>query len=393
MKICIMGLGNVGLAYAQVLVQNNLNSFFKGDSSPMDLVLYDSNPDITGLLASFGKLPQMASKITSLPEEIEDVDVVLVCVGTVKTSTKELDTHLIKDSLSKMKLKDNTIIVIKSAVWIGFTDELDKLYPGRVFYVPEFLREGSTATSDILNTKKLHIGYTLSYGSEYTPILRELNKLIYTNLEEWVFAKPADMEFLKLARNSYLASRVSFFSEINMIRIEHNIGYDIMKTLSESDPAIGDIYNTPSFGYGGLCLPKDTRAMSDSVWFDTPHLTGTTQSTDAVCEYFSRRIVETYVKNKDLSTRLVFYKTGFKKDSLSIVNSSTVTIMNKVAQMLFDMGMLDKIYYTDDLPNMTDSTLQYLKSKEDILDSDIVVSQFPDEFIREGKFIKITPED
>lgn len=393
MKICIMGLGNVGLAYAQVLVQNNLNSFFKGDSSPMDLVLYDNNPDITGLLVSFSRLPKMVSKTTSLPEEVEDVDVVLVCAGTVKTATKELDTHLIKDSLSKMKLKDNTIIVIKSAVWIGFTDELDKIYPGRVFYVPEFLREGSTAISDILNTKKLHIGYTLSYGSEYTPILRELNKLIYTNLEEWVFAKPADMEFLKLARNAYLASRVSFFSEINMIRIENNIGYDIIKTLSESDPAIGDMYSTPSFGYGGLCLPKDTSAISDSVWFDTPLLTGATQSTDAICEYFARRIVDIYIRNTCLEKRLVFYRTGFKRNSSSIKNSSTVTVMQKVAHMLLDMDKLTKIYYFESLPTLHDASVCYLKSVEDILDTDIVVSQFPDNFIRKGKFIKITPED
>ena len=167
------------------------------------------------------------------------------------------DTSILEKVINEISnLTKTAIILIKSTVPVGFTDEISKKYENKIIFSPEFLREGSSIRDNLM-PDRIIIGDESEIGNSVGQIFKELCKndpSIYN-----VNSKSA--ESIKLFSNSYLAMRASFFNELDSYCIENNIETEEIINGVCADKRIGSGYNNPSFGYGGYCLPKDTKQL------------------------------------------------------------------------------------------------------------------------------------
>ena len=260
-KIVVVGLGYVGLSNALLLAQKNSVTAVDIDIDKVTLIndrkshLFDQEIDcfITNeILDIKATLPSNAG--------YENSDIVLISTPTnydEKTNcfnTNSVETT-IKNALSK---NPNIMIIIRSTIPVGFTDQMIERYQtNEIYFVPEFLREGK-ALNDNLNPSRIIIGGS---GKKF-----KLIESIFKNgakKKDVIVLKmnAAEAESSKLFSNSYLAMRVAFFNELDSFSQSKNlITKNIINSLS-LDPRIGAGYNNPSFGYGGYCLPKDTKQL------------------------------------------------------------------------------------------------------------------------------------
>lgn len=372
MNILIMGLGNVGCA--EMLLQYKSAN----DSGSMRVFGYDTSETSIDVLehTSYGSL---FDGLSTSAEDFHnsDIDIVIVCVSTTITN-KRIDVADIHSGLYHLKLKDSAIVVVKSAVPVGFSEKLASHLGRRVFYIPEFMREGVTACDDITNTKLVIIGCS----EDTTPpnILCEFLKMIYPHASEFKHLTSRDAEFIKLANNTFLANRVSLFNEFNNLAHELKLSPDVLQTLCDNNPIIGNVYNTPSFGFGGYCLPKDVHELSYTTGIPTPIINNLSASNDSSIEIHTTNIITKIMKlPKDSS--VVFYNVGYKEGSYSSTNSPSVRIMQGVLKYMLDCDRLPLYYSGQHVLGLIDSSVKYI-SKESILDSDFVICEFPDEYIR-----------
>ena len=260
-KIVVVGLGYVGLSNALLLAQKNSVTAVDIDIDKVTLIndrkshLFDQEIDCfltNEILDIKATLPSNAG--------YENSDIVLISTPTnydEKTNcfnTNSVETT-IKNALSE---NPNIIIIIRSTIPVGFTDQMIERYQtNEIYFVPEFLREGK-ALNDNLNPSRIIIGGS---GNKF-----KLIESIFKNgakKKDVIVLKmnAAEAESSKLFSNSYLAMRVAFFNELDSFSQSKNlITKNIINSLS-LDPRIGAGYNNPSFGYGGYCLPKDTKQL------------------------------------------------------------------------------------------------------------------------------------
>lgn len=207
---------------------------------------------------------------TSLEENIAGADFVIVATPTsFIPETNYFDMSSVDSVIDSVKNYSPDIpIIIKSTIPIGYTKKINEKYNSiNIVFSPEFLREGS-AYKDVVEPSRVVVGALnhplgesvlkllapppLSLRGEAAAISKESNTpTILTN--------PTEAECIKLFSNTYLAMRIAYFNELDSYFLEHNLNSkDVIKGMSY-DPRIGDYYNVPSFGYGGYCLPKDTK--------------------------------------------------------------------------------------------------------------------------------------
>ena len=261
MKIVVVGLGYVGATNAAVLAQHC--EVVGVDVSVQRVALLNAgkspiwDQDLPDFLAA-GDLNLSAT--TNLQEALLGSDYVIIATPTnYDEKLNFFDTGSVEDVADKcVTHAPDACVVIKSTIPVGFVDGLrGKLKSQNIFFSPEFLREGS-ALYDNLNPSRIIVGDQ----SEKAKIFAELLKSATHSLDPTLLLTGTrEAESIKLFSNTYLAMRVAFFNELDSYAMSRGLdSREIIEGVS-FDPRIGAHYNNPSFGYGGYCLPKDTRQL------------------------------------------------------------------------------------------------------------------------------------
>ena len=261
LKILVIGLGYVGTANAVLLSQHNEVTCFDLDISKSNNLLKGISPiedkDVSKYLSS-KKLNLKSAE--SFPADIDNFDFVIIATSTnYDIETNKFNTSSIEESLESIQTsKSNPTVIIRSTIPVGYVNKVQKKFPDlEIIFVPEFLREGR-ALNDSLYPSRIVIGSHSEKGKEFAKLLIEssLNKDVQT-----IYTNSTEAESSKLFSNAYLAMRVTFFNELDSFAMSKDLNTkEIIKAVC-LDPRIGDFYNNPSFGYGGYCLPKDTKQL------------------------------------------------------------------------------------------------------------------------------------
>lgn len=316
-SLLIVGAGFVGLTCAEVY------------SKEFNIALVDNNKE---------KVKQLRKKYIVFDDvdKARNYDYVLLCLPTdYDDKTKTFNTEAIETTISKIiKKNPNSMIIVKSTVAVGYTDLLTKKYGKSIYFMPEFLRE-KTALEDALRPIRIVIGC-----SKINEKLRVFSKKIENcslNPIKTTFVLNKEAEAIKLLSNSYLAMRVAFFNEVDSFAIDNNLNTkDIIKSLG-ADERIGDIYNDPSFGYSGYCLPKDVKVLTEQT--NSSLLKAINDSNEKRKDKIVKEILKLVASKK--KPTIGFYNLDITTKARK---SASLEIMEKLSKYSVKILVFDKIY-------------------------------------------------
>ena len=362
-NITIIGSGYVGMSLATLLSQHHKVSIVDINKEKVQKINSGISPVKDLIISDYLKHKDLNLRASSsLSGIIELADIAIIATPTdYDDETGHFDTSSV-DKIVEEILEHNTkvVIVIKSTIPEGHTDLLKVKYKtNNIIFSPEFLREGQ-ALQDNLYPSRIVIGSKCKNAKLFANILQEASLKKDVDI---LFTSSKEAEAIKLFSNTYLALRVAFFNELDTYAISKGLNArDIINGLS-FDERIGNHYNNPSFGYGGYCLPKDTKQLLANFNSIPQELISSVISSNQTRKKFiSDKILERE------SNTIGFYKLAMKKGSDNFRSSSILDLIDHVSNagkkvIIFEPSISDKSFMGIDVDNNFES----FKKRSDLI--------------------------
>lgn len=344
MKIAVVGIGYVGLSLATLLSQYNEVIALDIIKEKIDMINNRISPIEDEYIKKYFKTKKLNLNATlDYKEAFKEADYIIICMPTnYDEKSNFFDTSLVEDTINKVhNMKLNATIIIKSTVTVGFTKRMKEKYIMKnIIFSPEFLREGR-ALYDNLYPSRIIIGDNTKKAEQFAQLLKE------ASLREDVpikFMNSTEAEAVKLFSNTYLALRIAYFNELDTYA--EIKGLDTNKIIDGVclDSRIGNFYNNPSFGYGGYCLPKDTKQLRAN-YKDIPEnlITAIVNSNLTRKEHIAKEILD---RNPSV---IGIYKLSMKKNSDNFRSSAILDIIDilirKKQKIIIYEPQMKKNYY------------------------------------------------
>ena len=324
-KITVVGSGYVGMSLAVLFAQHNEVTVLDVDLERVKKINNKRSTVVDAEIEAFLSEKNLALKATlDKQAAYHNADFIIIATPTnYDSETNRFNTDsvdgVVEDALN---LNEEALVVIKSTIPVGHTVLLqEKFTTDRVIFSPEFLREGN-ALKDNLYPSRIIVGSTAEAGEKFSKLLLQG---AHQKDIEILCMDSTEAEAVKLFANTYLAMRVSFFNELDSYSMAH--GLDTKSVINGVclDKRIGDGYNNPSFGYGGYCLPKDTKQLLANY--------------DQVPQTLIQAVVSSNITRKDFIVDKIikktpkvvgFYRLVMKEGSDNFRSSATQGIMKRI---------------------------------------------------------------
>lgn len=322
-SIAIFGAGYVGSSLGILLSQFYEITFYEKDQEKIDLI-NNKNVFLKDFNINDLKNKELQFKAKSIFEGVLEHDLFILAVPTdYDNETNNFDTEIVENVILEIsKVTIESPILIKSTVPVGFTEKARKKFNNKnIIFSPEFLREAN-AMKDNLYPSRIIIGDEINSCKNIASIFTK----IALNEPNVIYMSSSEAEAVKLFANTYLAMRVAFFNELDSFSLIKTL--DVKKIINGicADQRIGNYYNNPSFGYGGYCLPKDSKQLLSS-YQDVPQnlIQAVVESNQTRKKFIVDQIL---LENKD---NIGVYKLDMKKGSS---NSRSAAILDIIDMLL-----------------------------------------------------------
>lgn len=359
-KIAVAGAGYVGLSVALLLAQSEDVTLVDVVQEKVDMINDGISPLDDEYIKAWLKFKTVSElhlvATTNGDEAYRDADFVIIAVPTNYDSERNvLDTSYVEAVIKQVReANEHACIVIKSTIPVGFTKQYEN---DNVMFSPEFLREGK-ALYDNLYPSRIIVGtnknnpYMVARATEFAQMLYD--NAVKPKSDAKLIMGSTEAEAVKLFSNTYLAMRVAYFNELDTYASCKDLDTRSIINGVCLDPRIGDFYNNPSFGYGGYCLPKDTKQLKAN-YKDVPEnlIKAIVKSNDTRKKFIVKDILEKADWHNHPGMTIGIYKLAMKANSDNFRNSSIQDVMYHLKKCCDTVGM-NIILYEPMLKNEKD---------------------------------------